>query len=64
MSDLLEIADLTVSFDSDAGEIQAVDHINLTIRAGEVVGLVGESGSGKSVTAFAILRLIRRPGRV
>lgn len=64
MTDLLEISDLTVHFQSDAGQIEAVDHINLTIRAGEVVGLVGESGSGKSVTAFAILRLIRRPGRV
>ena len=64
MRNLLEIADLTVNFDSDAGEIQAVDHINLNIRSGEVVALVGESGSGKSVTAFAILRLIRRPGRV
>ena len=64
MTDLLEISDLTVHFQSDAGSIEAVDHINLTIRAGEVVGLVGESGSGKSVTAFAILRLIRRPGRV
>ena len=64
MRNLLEIANLTVNFDSDAGEIQAVDHINLNIRSGEVVALVGESGSGKSVTAFAILRLIRRPGRV
>ena len=64
MTDLLEISDLTVHFRSDAGEIEAVDHINLNIRSGEVVGLVGESGSGKSVTSFAILRLIRRPGRV
>src|ERR1700687_5798957 len=63
-TELLEIEDLTVQFESDAGEIEAVDHINLTIRRGEVVGLVGESGSGKSVTSFAILRLIRRPGRV
>ena len=41
MRNLLEIADLTVNFDSDAGEIQAVDHINLNIRSGEVVALVG-----------------------
>lgn len=64
MTDLLEIRDLAVQFESDAGNIKAVDHINLTIRRGEVVGLVGESGSGKSVTSVAILRLIRRPGRV
>jgi len=64
MSDLLEVSDLTVHFQSDAGAIEAVDHINFTIRRGEVVGLVGESGSGKSVSSFAVLRLIRRPGEV
>src|SRR5215831_14239354 len=64
MTDLLEISDLTVHFHNDQGTIEAVDHIYLTIRRGEVVGLVGESGSGKSVTSFAILRLIRPPGRV
>jgi peptide/nickel transport system ATP-binding protein len=51
MTGLLEIRDLAVQFESDAGDIKAVDHINLTIRRGEVVGLVGESGSGKSVTS-------------
>ncbi len=34
------------------------------MRAGEVVGIVGESGSGKSVTALAILRLLRPPARI
>jgi peptide/nickel transport system ATP-binding protein len=64
MTPLLMISDLSVAFDSDAGEIKAVDHINFDIRRGEVVGLVGESGSGKSVTTLAILRLIPRPGRI
>ena len=64
MTGLLEISDLTVHFRNDEGAIEAVDHINLTIRRGEVLGLVGESGSGKSVTSFAILRLIRPPGVV
>ena len=64
MSDLLEVSDLTVQFHTDAGQIEAVDHIDFHIRKGEVVGLVGESGSGKSVTSFAVLRLIRRPGIV
>ncbi|UQR61697.1 ABC transporter ATP-binding protein [Bradyrhizobium sp. C-145] len=64
MTELLEISDLTVHFEINQGAIEAVDHINLTIRRGEVLGLVGESGSGKSVTSFAILRLIRPPGRI
>jgi len=64
VSELLEVTDLTVHFRTDAGEVEAVDHIDLEVRKAEVVGLVGESGSGKSVTSFAILRLIRRPGQV
>lgn len=64
MTSLLEIRALTVDFDTDAGPVQVLDGIDLDIRAGEILGLVGESGSGKSVTALAVLRLIRRPGRV
>ena len=64
MTDLLALEDLTVHFETDEGVVQAVDGAALTIGPGEVVGLVGESGSGKSVTALAILRLLRPPARV
>jgi len=61
---LLEVRELTVHFETDEGTVQAVDAATLSVRAGEIVGLVGESGSGKSVTALAILKLIRPPGRI
>jgi peptide/nickel transport system ATP-binding protein len=64
VTDLLTIEDLTVHFDTDEGVVQAVDGAALSIAAGEVVGLVGESGSGKSVSAMAILRLLRPPARI
>lgn len=61
---LLQIEDLTVHFHTEEGIVEAVDGIQLLVQSGEVMGVVGESGSGKSVTALAILRLIREPGRI
>jgi oligopeptide/dipeptide ABC transporter ATP-binding protein len=63
LTPVIEIADLTVRFGSDYGEVEAVDGASFCVREGEILGLVGESGSGKSVTATAILQLIRKPGR-
>ena len=51
---LLDIEGLTVEFGSVAAPLIAVDDVDLTIDAGEIVGCVGESGSGKSVTALAL----------
>ncbi len=61
---LLEIKNLGVQFGSPASPFIAVDGLDLTIEAGEVVGIVGESGSGKSVTSLALMGLIDYPGRV
>src|SRR5215469_8571457 len=58
---LLEIDNLAVGFDTEAGLVHAVDGVSLSIDAGRTLGLVGESGCGKSVTASSILRLVPSP---
>ncbi|MEP6978717.1 MAG: ATP-binding cassette domain-containing protein, partial [Thermoleophilia bacterium] len=55
---LLEVADLSVRFDTDSGTVHAVDKLSFTLAEGEVLGIVGESGCGKSVTAMSLLRLL------
>ena len=55
---VLEIADLRVSFPSEAGTVEAVRGLSYSVSPGEVLGIVGESGSGKSVSALAIMGLL------
>ena len=54
---LVEIEDLTVTFNAGRKPVRAVDGVNLQVKRGEVVALIGESGSGKSVTLRSVLRL-------
>jgi dipeptide transport system ATP-binding protein len=61
---LLSVHGLQVRFGRSAAPTIAVDHVDLDVARGEVLGVVGESGSGKSVAMLAVMGLVDAPGRV
>ncbi|WP_226779954.1 ABC transporter ATP-binding protein [Oceaniglobus trochenteri] len=61
---LLSVQGLQSEFRTARGVVKAVRGVDLTVAAGEVLGIVGESGSGKSVTCMSILKLLKRQGHI
>jgi peptide/nickel transport system ATP-binding protein len=61
---LVELRQLVVEYGVGERSVRAVDGVDLTIRAGEVVGLAGESGCGKSTVANAVMQILRPPARL
>jgi peptide/nickel transport system ATP-binding protein len=57
---LVELRGLTVAY----GEVVAVDGVNLSIGAGEILGLAGESGCGKTTVANALMQILRPPAHI
>jgi peptide/nickel transport system ATP-binding protein len=55
---LLTVRDLSISFQTDHGDVPVTRNIGFSIRSGERLGVVGESGCGKSVTGLSLLRLL------
>jgi ABC-type dipeptide/oligopeptide/nickel transport system ATPase component len=58
---MLEVRDLTVSFQSEGAKSPAIRSVSLVLEKGETLAIVGESGSGKTVTAMALTRLLPEP---
>jgi len=63
MADVLQIRDLRVYLEVDAGTVKAVDGVSFRIPEGGTVALVGESGSGKSMVAQAVMSILPRVAR-
>ena len=61
---LLEVNDLHTSFYTPAGEVKAVNGVSFNLERGKVLGIVGESGSGKSVTAYSIMQILDKTGKI
>jgi peptide/nickel transport system ATP-binding protein len=61
MMNVLEVKNLKIRFDTEAGPLTAVDDVSFSLEKGKTLGIVGESGCGKSITALSILRLLPKP---
>lgn len=61
---LLEFRDFSVEYETERGTLRAVDHLDLTVRRGETLGVVGESGCGKTTTMKPVLGILDDNGRV
>ena len=64
MTKVLNVNNLRVYFHTPLGPVKAVDGISFDLNPKERLGIVGESGSGKSTMAYALMRLIKKPGKI
>ena len=61
---ILSVQNLHTSFHTDKGEVKAVNGVTFNLEKSKILGIVGESGSGKSVTAYSIMRILEKNGRI
>ncbi|AET68437.1 oligopeptide/dipeptide ABC transporter, ATP-binding protein [Desulfosporosinus orientis DSM 765] len=61
---VLELNNLSVSFDTPNGEVEAVRDVSLTLMKGEILALVGESGCGKTVMSQGVMKLLPKTARI
>ena len=61
---LLSVEDVAVDLPTPRGNLRAVDRVNLTVAAGQTLGVVGESGCGKTMLSRAILQLLPKKAKL
>ncbi len=61
---ILSVIDLHTTFETDKGEVHAVNGVSFNLSAGKILGIVGESGSGKSVTAYSVMQILEKNGSI
>lgn len=61
---VLDIRDLSVSYQTERGRLRALRHVDLRIQPGRIIGIVGESGCGKSTLISTIIRLLAPNARI
>ncbi|MEE3487647.1 MAG: ABC transporter ATP-binding protein [Bulleidia sp.] len=61
---VLSIRDLNISFETSAGQVNAIRGVRMDLFRGETIAIVGESGSGKSVTVKCIMGILASNGRI
>lgn len=61
---LLSVRDLTIKFALRDNPVTALNEVSFDLNKGERIGIVGESGAGKSITGFALMNLLSRPGYI
>ncbi|WP_288185779.1 ABC transporter ATP-binding protein [uncultured Sporomusa sp.] len=64
MQPVLQLENLSVSFDTPHGEVEAVRDVSLSLQKGEILALVGESGCGKTVMSQSIMKLLPKSSRI
>ena len=61
---VLEVENLSISYETRKGDVEAVRDVSFEVKEGETVGLVGESGCGKSTIAFGIVNFLGPNGKI
>jgi len=64
MHPVMQIENLSVSFDTPKGEVEAVRNVSLSLNKGEILAVVGESGCGKTVMSQSVLKLLPKTSRI